>query len=242
MAHVKPLFFAVVTLSIAFVLHGCSLIGYGIGSSSDSSKPDEYTFPPDAVYSLERGADVIVTLRDSTNIRGTFVGIDTMPIVQYTNIYSRFMSDEGMQNKLPTLGDTLLLYSRAMGGARTRRVQFLGFESGLLCVQGQGPRSMSRLWIKYIDSLTFGGGTTITGRELSDWMGVGKIPYFSSLVLSREEDQMKIPLQTIELLHQPTSKNAKWIGLGVGAAIDIAIIIAVATNPPQLVNLSGMKF
>ncbi len=101
---------------------------------------------------------------------------------------------------------------------------------------------MSRLWIKYLDSLTFGGGNTITGRELSAWMGGGRIPYFSSLVLSREEGQTKIPLQNIALLHQPTSKNAKWIGLGVGAAIDIAIIVAVATNPPQLFNFSGMKF
>ncbi len=52
-------------------------------------------------------------------------------------------------------------------------------------------------------------------------------PILSNLVIKKEADEVRIPLNNVEAIHQRPKKKGKLTGFLVGAAIDAAITIAI---------------
>lgn len=55
---------------------GCSLLGLAIGSAADRHKPGQKPVPVRGICRLEKGQDVILTLRDGTDVTGKLYDCD----------------------------------------------------------------------------------------------------------------------------------------------------------------------
>lgn len=57
----------------------------------------------------------------------------------------------------------------------------------------------------------------------------GQLPRDVSLVVQSKLGTSSVPLDDIEYIEKATSKNARWIGLGMGLAADVIVVVAASS-------------
>ena len=86
------------------------------------------------------------------------------------------------------------------------------------------------LRIKVFQTIADCHGHVIEKAALCSLMDDGKIALMTELVLETGNGRVHLPMERIERMERPKSKNIKYILGGLGLAVDAIIVVLVASN------------
>ncbi len=228
----RPLLLFALASSVLFVLfhQGCTLIGLISGAAVDSGKPSQTIVSSWEIDAIHPGSTVMLYMKDGTVLQGDFERLEQDTAQGYRARYEAFKAGNPAAASLPEPGDSITV---RLKGSQPQPTTLVAYDRNSLMVTSL--RSVD--WtINYrnLDSLTHDGfnwsGPNLRGVVLSS-----RAPIYSMLVLRDKTSAAtgsvrRIPLNDID---EVSSKNAKWgwlIGMGIGAAVDAAVIIAISSN------------
>lgn len=218
---------SVLMLALVHSLGGCTLMGYTTGAVMDAG--NKRVIAPDSLPVLQPGAQIKVKLRDSTEMAGTYRGIEPLPADEYAERYTRYRAEVMPRVSLPALNDTVVV---ALVSGEDRRGRFLGFDPGAVVVESTDATVIVSLWA--VAQLSAASGSTIDGEILALLSEQSTTPLRSALSLElpkrrrtrKQEPSRRIALDQIATIEvRPTS--ARLTGAAGGAIIDVAVLIAL---------------
>jgi hypothetical protein len=220
----------IVNLAVCFLLPqlllvGCSLIGFGIGAIEDSSSRDGGEVSITELRGMEIGSSITVFMRDSRRIEGDFLSVKEENADQYSKQYAAVLKDLGIEGHVPIPGDSVTFVYRSAPGSK-QRGKFRGVDPGTMIVNQAG----RRVFVSDLGELQADGGSQ---PDLSAFCGLvheRKLPFLTKNVLMKVKgDTTEVPFVDLVRVEVNEARNAKFVGLAMGAAID-AIVIIVLTK------------
>jgi len=206
------------------LLTGCSLIGFGIGAIIDGGQ-DEYNGPITSIDFIEIGSKIGVAKTDSSRVMGIFQGVQTVTEQTYALNYLRRVSTLDSLTYAPAYNEQVRMITRG----DTVEGVFRGFDRNTAWVaaaENQAARGRNLDSIEWIEGHF---GRRIRGWQLHDLIVTGRIPSRSSARIAEESVVHNIPLEGIAsvtlLASSGSTGSAKWVGLGIGMALDVTWII-----------------
>jgi hypothetical protein len=219
-------------LGAIFGYSGCTAIGYGIGSAIDSHKQDYDTIPGWRAAGVERGKNIALTTRNGEELKGEYLGLDTVTTSQYARWYNDNREKYQKEVPLPALGDSIIF--SILKPAREYKGEFLGFDNQCICVRLLG--AFRKYNMNYLERISDKNGNLIELQKLKNLSSEGKIPALSAVMVrtavmvKTNVDTIRVPTATVSQIEIPSDKNAKWIGLVIGAVVDVAIVAVSNMN------------
>jgi hypothetical protein len=201
---------------------GCSAIGLGIGALSDSKKPNQV--PGWEVEKVQPGKTVTLVLRDSSQIKGKFIGLEKLQDQEYAETYNQIRELKPDGVVLPKLDDTVSITTEA---GKKFEGEFFGFDEGYIPVRIIGRNITNQISINNIKRIEQREGNAISKTMIEKLLTDGRIPSRSMIVMKNELGKTRTKIEKISQIQNPVKKNGKWIGLGIGAAIDAAVLIVL---------------
>jgi hypothetical protein len=231
-------------LGAIFGYSGCTAIGFGIGAAIDSSKPGYDTIPGWRAASIKRGKDITLTKNNGEELKGEYLGLDTVAVSQYAQWYNESREKCQKDVLLPGLGDSISF--TFLKPAKECKLEFVGFDNQYICVRLMGIRGMvnGKIDMNNLERITDKNGNLIELQKLKTLCSEGKIPALSAVMVrtavmvKTNVDTIRVPTATVSQIEIPSDKNAKWVGLGIGAVVDVAIVVAVCISMPNM-NFGG---
>ena len=219
--------FAAFLLLCSTGLSGCSLIGFGTGALIDGGKQDTENLNTGEAMKLDKGDELRIVLVDSTTVKGTYNGVTLCDSETYAKQYTDFLkSRHADDTPFPALGDTLLLDTKT--SESSNRLLFRGFRPGLVRLQYTGSPFYTNIPFSQFTALENRDSVKLEAGMLERMDNAGQLPNDVSLVVQTNGDTMRVPLNDIDHCEKAVSKNARWIGLGVGLAADVAAVVAIS--------------
>jgi hypothetical protein len=215
-----------------FGYSGCTAIGYSIGEGIDSQRPDYDTIPGSHVASIEQGKDIKLTMETGEELKGEYLGVDMVAASQYAESYNEVRERYQKDIRLPALGDSISFITQNFG--REYKGEFSGFENQYMWIMVMGISGILRekIDMSKLEKITVAGGNLIEVQKLINLSLGGKIPgLYTEVTLRTDSDTSRIPTANVSRIEIPNRKNGRWVGLGIGALIDAAIIIEMITMP-----------
>jgi hypothetical protein len=202
---------------------GCTAIGFGVGAIIDSQKPDYDTIPGWYATSVWRGEDIRLTKKTGEELKGEYLGLETLADSQYALVYNKFRDKYEKEISLPALGDSISIVS--LKPAKEYKGKFLGFDDQYIWLRTGIWGSTQPIDMNKIDGITDRNGNPIEVGRLISLSSAGKIPALSTVALKTNSETLNIPTPAVDRIEIPVDKNAKWVGLGTRVIIDLAIIV-----------------
>lgn len=222
------IFLAAVISSLLF--NSCSLIGFGAGSIADKKKPEIVRIDKDYVDTIELDKKVVVIKYNGDTINGRFNGM----ISDYNNeiqlAYDSIKSELSQQLIMPNINDTLIIiyYKDTI----IKKVGlFKGFESGSLWCKYTYGNKYFRIGLKSIAKMVINNNYTIDSAQINSFIQEQNFPNFMKAdIFVGKKKYEKIELASIDHVMIIDKRNRKFIGLGVGLALDVIIALIIADS------------
>ena len=204
---------------------GCSLIGLGIGSLIDSGNAHDGVVPIFPNIDDCKGQSATIRYHDSIAYV-TFIGYSDEPADRYKKSYDDYFKLHPSCSAAISLGDTVVTESLSFTGA------FGGYFPEGIILSGK------RYYFRKFDDII--SPKSLSKAELRSLFELNSVPIKAILNFNDRGRDFSLTNRDFEnvMITYNKSGNAKWIGLGIGAAIDVAYVIWVAT----LVGHSGGSF
>lgn len=227
-------------MAILLSQSGCSVIGFGMGSLIDASKPDSLIMRGDQVLNAKAGKEVVVLLKSGETVEGKFGGVKLLPAEEYSNRYNEYCERIADSQYLPHYGDTVDIVV-ASGQKLNRR--FAGFDYRISSLQQAGEHAVQgfvslyhldasikdRIYLSEIDKIVGPEGAYVARASLEELVYDGELPILSFALIYNPEHSKEIALNRIDYMKIANTKNSKYHGLVLGAAIDAFAIIVGST-------------
>jgi hypothetical protein len=222
------------SVGLAYSSSGCTLIGFGIGATFDSSysrtlAPE--TFSPDTIMPRNR---VTLKLKDGRKVSGWYGGLEAVSEDAYAERYSRSRENHLPDFPLPQLSDSVSLHLRS--GERVD-AEFAGFDYGGTVIVRSG--EVRRLAAADVTGLADCDGDTISGEVLRELLTASTIPLRSAFVIyvSGSETE-EIPMERVAVIER-RSGTGRVLGTIAGLAIDIAVVAACTASDCLDLDMGG---
>jgi len=198
-------------------------MGYMAGSIADD-KDRERGYSADDLALIPRGSAVEVRVDSGAVLRGTFLGTVREDAGKYAVRFDEWRTVHDSGHVIPRLYDTVCAGTPHQLDMSLSGI-FIGFDPGAILVQRIDKRDTVNLWAPSIVLGYDSRGNTIDWAAMRSLVRAGKPPFFSSLVLATGDGKRTLALGTITSVTLPASTYRKWVGLGVGIAIDAALVV-----------------
>jgi hypothetical protein len=233
----RILYLALVVALVSSTL-SCSVVGLGVGAIIDAKTSHQKQIGAWEMGKVKKGAEVTVFRNDSTSSSGKFDGLLPVPDSEYQEAYSRLLQGMPDSMNLPRLGENIEILhkdkKRNQSVFRGFDYQFrnfkaeqqynYGFNFQYLFDDKSISKPMKRIFLCDINSVVRSDQMKLTGENLIVLSSNGQLPLRSQVVILTGSGLEKFPLTSIESATVPRSRNAKWIGLGMGLGLDILSI------------------
>ncbi|MFC1475200.1 hypothetical protein ACFLQG_00995 [Candidatus Zixiibacteriota bacterium] len=224
---------------------GCaSLTGYTIGSLIDNSNKSNTNVPIHKIPKLKEGKKLIVFSDNDTIIEGLFYSLDTLSDSVYN---SRYQNNSNNQSYTPKVSEnvsiTLLKKGKLEGTFKGYDFNYTTSYNSNYGVRIGEYIPVNCLLKKKENKITVGiplnavykiennNNQLCDGQLLRNMAMENQLPMRSSINLISNENLVNIPVDEIKLLETAKSKKGKYVGLGIGIALDItAIIFAIVMS------------
>jgi hypothetical protein len=215
------------------LLSGCSVIGFCVGSAVDPGKEGASVSIPDSLKNLLRETQVFVVKKDSTVVKGVFMGIaqvpDTMSASEYEEEYEQWKAQTGLDSSLlPAIGTTIQVRVRVVAGKDLYAGRFAGFEPGMLRIATPSQAQVISLKLIYIEEISDSLGHVSTSADaLQQALDAGApccIRLEPSIQLA---GQPGVPLDKTARINLREEGDGKWTGLNIGVTLDVAAVLVV---------------
>lgn len=200
-------------------INSCSVIGYGIGSMADSSQRDQNDISVSQVKAMAPGTAIIITLKDTSQLSGKYIGSEMMPADQYAQSYKQACEELSEIIYLPAVGDSFVLLSN-------EKATFLGFDYDRILFRGKKGNTLGGN-IANIDTLTDSNGNKIEIEIVKKLINEGKVPLLSVINIMEAAEKKQARLDSIEIIQIPTKKQGKLNGFLIGIVLDLFIILSL---------------
>ncbi len=214
---------AALALASAAAIAGCTLVGAGIGSRIDKNK--RKNAPPRAlagwqIVEVKAGSDVVLSLKDGRTLGGRYTGLQRAQPGAYVPRYAK--AAEGAPAR-PRLGPGATL---TMAEGKEVAGDLIGLDLGAVwLVEGSSVRQRK---LEEARELRDGAGQVFEAAALDRLTTSMEVPLLSDVVLEVQNKPTRTPVDQVLQVSVPRSGHATMIGGLVGAAVDVAIIVAVA--------------
>jgi len=194
-----------------------------MGASRDAAKPEYYTFKPSDAPALQAGLTYTITLTNQDRVVGKFIRLEREPNEEYMQAYSRFKRQSNLV--LPSSGERVILTTNS---GRELLGTFKGFDHpNIMVVHLQDRPRSSRVIIDSLKIASDVHGKHFDIISILDAIGSKEAPILSNLFIEEGVDEVRIALNDVREIHQRPQKRGKLTGFLVGAAIDVALTIAI---------------
>jgi hypothetical protein len=223
-------------------LSGCTAIGFGIGSEIDNNKPDYGPVNEGKLDEVGHGRKIVVELNDSTRVLGKFVGLVKDTGDDYRQRYSRIRAELAQNIYLPPIGDTVDF--RYASGSSLKGI-FEGFDQKFPCspcstyvsIRPWSDEGLTREKLQFLPYLRKALGDSAETVGICRLIREGKIPLMSRITIVNADKLENYSLEKVKKVQLKNGKSAKWIGLGLGLAIDISLAaLFIALNNMEIMG------
>ncbi|PWB70528.1 hypothetical protein C3F09_08995 [candidate division GN15 bacterium] len=244
---------AAVTVVIALLqLAGCSAIGYGLGSAIDGRQGAKGEIPESEWTSVSPGRSVQVYRDSGLFISGSFHGSSITYGTDYKKRYGDWQNADSTRHGIPAPGDSVILsfekggelagqligYDKKYSGSvqshsgrpADRRLAPMsrGTPEAELLIRNPNSSAPLQIPAKSLSSITGASGVDLSGSTLTELVVNQRMPIVSALVISSDSRVWEIPIDRTRSVVVTSEKGkAKWVGLGIGAACDVVLIVAI---------------
>jgi hypothetical protein len=252
--NVLPAMALFLVLAAIVVMNSCSLIGLGIGAAIDSSKPDQVLIPGWVIQKVKPGTQIRVFLNSGDIVSGKFLKVERVQEEEYAERYANSRRQKQEEFLLPALGDDIAITLKS--GVYSER-EFLGFDyyyapqrmeaekesvptvpiSILVGVKGDTLRG--RVPLILVKEILDSYQNVMEVKALEKLASQGQIPFLSAIAIQELDTKRLIALDMVYHIEYKNKKHAKWVGLGIGAAIDVTLIIIAAALASSDWGLGG---
>jgi len=247
----------ILVLAVMLNFGGCTLVGFTVGYVIDESTDEYGVVEPGELGNLREGREIKAKMTDGIITTGKFVSLVREDSLDYRLRYERMIKRIGLR-EFPNLGDTVTFqyavesdikvrsgdkstpsdsvgyrYAAAtvIGGVLAGFDQGYGEEAGaarlILDRRESGEEFHEKL--KFLAFLTTAGGDTLRSESLIGLVAEHKVPMRTGLLMKVGLLHDRFPQEKILEVQAKRKRNATLIGTIIGAAIDAAFIIAMAT-------------
>jgi len=208
------------------ILCGCSLAGFGLGALEGSSESD---YLPLELKDLPPAAYYVVYFGKGDTVRAKSIFVHQIAPLTYARKYDQMRRECVDSLWLPAIGESVIL-TRNDGVAI--ECKFVGFEQGEAYVTGIAGRVDTVMAdFSHIQSTEDRQGRSLSQGDASNFFKTKIPPSMYEIIVATEAGKKSIPLNEIQKIHcipSWISRNAKWIGLGAGLAVDAIILYVIS--------------
>ncbi len=223
-----------VLVALANCISGCSVVGLGVGLAIDGATKDEKAIDKYQCGEIKCNTKTVFHLNNGSTISGLFDGLENKREEEYNSEYIEFTENHKSDIFLPAIGDTLrIVYIDGYRGWH----EFLGFDcspglSGKLMKESKrfscacistnelGSNVKKEYLLEYLQEIKDNNGHSATGEELGHLILHTSVPLRSRMAIIGDSGFEYVTIEEVASIDIPRSKNAKWIGLGIGLFID----------------------
>ncbi|HCV43331.1 MAG TPA: hypothetical protein DGH68_07590 [Bacteroidetes bacterium] len=227
----------IVNLAVCFLLPqllllGCSLIGFGIGAISDSSSRDGDAVPIVELRGLKERDGIAVVLQSGRRIEGDFISVREENAGIYRERYIAAVADLRAEGCVPLLDDSITFASRNAPWLKERG-EFRGVDPGAMVVNQSGRRVV----VSDLGELKADSSADVDLFFFSALVRERKLPFLTKSVLMKVKgDTTEVLVVDLVRVEVSEPRNAKFIGLAIGAAIDAVAIVLLTNSAEQSCN------
>lgn len=228
----------IVNVAICFLLPqlllaGCSLIGFGIGSISDSSSREGEEISMTELRGMRFGTGITVFMRDSRHIEGDYLGIKEEDAGEYSEFYMAAVTDLRAEGHVPCPGDSVTFAYRNTPWLKERG-KFRGVDPGTMIVNQTG----RRVFVSDLGLLKADSCADVDLPAFSALVRDRKLPLVTkSILLGVKKDTTELlAVDIVRVEMAGGARVGKFIGLGIGAAIDAIVIVAMTKSTEESCN------
>lgn len=221
-----------VAVAAGFLLSGCTLIGLGVGMSSDNRKPAPRELQRWEWASIKYGTTVSIRTTDGIRIKGEFLWITEAAPEIYSQRYEVARRTDSALMELPLVGDTVTIEGRFGEPITGPLVGFdLGYDDGTARTAiriAAKDSSMSRsVAIDGLAKAVSRNGPVIEESMLVQLIAAKRLPLLSEIILLSSKGRESVPFDMIDQLSYPSHHGA-LTGFLIGAGIDAALVLISA--------------
>jgi hypothetical protein len=190
-------------VGLVLLLPGCSPTGWATREVPTGSN-------------LTPGENVTVVENDGISVTGTFVGLESIPMAEYIDLYSNAVHPTLDGKLLPAVGQNIMV-STSVADEKVWEAQFLGFDYKSLWVRLKGQTQPQELYISTINNITGRNGERFQRMTIRNLYLDGSIPLMSAVVLKSTRGDLRIPVNSIKGL---TTESSAAGGQANGLSMD----------------------
>ena len=214
---------------------GCTLVFYGAGAISDSTKPDHIIFSGEKKWTIRRGTKIDILLKSGEKLEGKiFLELAPVPAEEYAKRYAKSQEHNRNEIILPTLGEPITVTTES---GQKYECDFFGFDYGTILIRQTGSQTPRKVNIEKArwDNIVDSRGNLIEVETIRHAMSEAKVPFLSTIVFFDETNRIPVDVREgVIKIQVPAKKRSKTYGLIAGAIIDLIIIAVLATSPWEL--------
>lgn len=214
-----------------FLLSSCSVIGLGIGAAVDGSKPKRVSIGANEVNKIDNKSNVTIHKKDGTQLYGKYAGISQVSQQDYAIEYKKFKEQNKEYQFLPEPGDSIKInYTETHFEVNGL---FMGFGNNKIWFSNLEGNNKFTADLDTSYATVQLKGNDMDYQNIKRLMNNYIIPVNTTINLRCDDRSIQyIPLYEVAGIIITNKRNAKFIGLGAGLAID-AIIAVMAVKSAQ---------
>jgi len=218
-------------IALIFLIDGCTVIGFTIGSSIDRRTPESESIPYSKWFEVEPGTDIKVISMNGDTSEGEYISADPMSFDKSKDQYRKWYQESGDTLNLQEIDDTVMF--KTLNNSYEGR--FYGFDFNNVWVKLTGKSAYGVLPLKDIITINDQHNKTITGEDLRNKINLRLVPVSVTISFKMNQDTLSIPAMHIKDIKIKFGRNAKWWGAFIGLPAD-ALLVAV------IIFLSNLSF
>jgi hypothetical protein len=207
---------------------GCTVIGYGLGSAIDASRPIRMRDGSRGqLLALEPGARLRLRLADSTVVTGVYRGLTAELDSSYARRYEAWRESGTAPFRAPRLGERIGIDSQTHAlTARPFKGAFLGFGPGRVHVLPAGSRRPTFQAFSRLRQLEDSTGAKVSGKALAQ--ALDRLPIQAIAIIWDGKTERRVDLLDDRIAEVGVGlphRGFRNAGLLVGVAGDATVIV-----------------
>lgn len=212
---------------LASLASGCTVIGAVTGALSDARRPDWEQITCEQLSEIEAGVTLSVVTRNGSQCEGHFAGVGEEPVGEYQRRFAVWKQATG--STLPGPGDTLALYTLRRHTKAV--VPLAGYKRKELVVESEsGKGGLIHVTLANL-SQVIGPRGVFDPAMLDSTIAAMDMPVMNMFRVTIGDDTLGISFDQTKKVEKRVTKNALLFGVVCGAALDMAVYIALKSAP-----------
>lgn len=213
----------VLNITLIFLVDGCTVIGFTIGSSRDNNTPESESVSYSKWFEIERGTDIKVISMNGDTSEGEYISADPMSFNQSRDQYKKWYQESGDNLNLPDI-DSAVTFKTINNSYEGR---FFGFDFKNVWVKFTDKNANGVLQLADIIVISDKHNKTITGEDLKNKINNRLLPVSVLISIKINKDTLSIPEMHIKEIKIKLSRNAKWWGAFIGLPVDVLLVTVI---------------